>query len=67
MRIVNREHPITRAELESMAAAMFGDMVKAVADVQLWIMAVDAELHGDEEACLLEGGSVQEDLWGINL
>lgn len=31
------------------------------------IMAVDAELHADEEAYLLENGSDQRDLWGINL
>jgi hypothetical protein len=30
-------------------------------------MAVDAELHADEEAYLLENGSEQKDLWGINL
>ncbi len=27
----------------------------------------DAELHADEEALLLEAGSEQTDLWGINL
>jgi hypothetical protein len=31
------------------------------------VMAVDAELHSDEEALLLDQGSRQEDLWGINL
>lgn len=50
-----------------MAASMFGDMVKAVVDVSLETMAVDAELHSDEEAFLLERGSKQADLWGINL
>ena len=30
-------------------------------------MAVDGELHADEEALLLESGSRQEDLWGINI
>ncbi len=50
-----------------MAVAMFGDMVKAVVDVERRIMGVDAELHADEEAALLERGSRQADLWGINL
>lgn len=50
-----------------MAAAMFGDLVKAVVDVRRQTMAVDAEMHSDEEAVLLERGSAQEDLWGINL
>ena len=30
-------------------------------------MIVDAELHADQEAELLGGGSRQQDLWGINL
>ncbi|MBN2241447.1 MAG: hypothetical protein JW793_02060 [Acidobacteria bacterium] len=50
-----------------MAAAMFGDMVKAVVDIEREIMAVDAELHADEEALLIERGSDPYDLWGINL
>jgi len=50
-----------------MAAAMFGDLVKAVVDVRRKVMAVDAEMHSDEEAFLLDRGSAQEDLWGINL
>src|SRR2546423_11665628 len=58
---------ITRAELEAMAEARFGDMVKAVVDVTRGVMALGAELHSDEEAMLLEDGSRQADLWGINL
>jgi len=30
-------------------------------------MVVDGELHSDEEALLLEKGSKQKDLWGINI
>jgi len=59
--------PITRAELTRLAEARFGDMVKAVADVRRSLLAVSGELHSDEEALLLEDGSQQEDLWGINL
>ncbi|MBU0547247.1 MAG: hypothetical protein KJ710_04270 [Candidatus Omnitrophica bacterium] len=54
-------------ELKQMAAATFGNLVKAVADVDREIIAVDAELHSDLEALLLENGSKQESLWGINL
>lgn len=50
-----------------MAAAMFGDMVKAVVDIDRGIIAIDAELHSDLEALLIEDGSKQKDLWGINL
>jgi len=50
-----------------MAEGMFGNLVKAVVDVKRSIMAVDGELHSDEEALLLEDGSEQADLWGINI
>lgn len=50
-----------------MSSRMFGDLVKAVVDVKKQIMAVDAEMHADEEAYLLERGSAQNDLWGINI
>jgi len=55
------------ARVREMAERRFGDMVKAVVDVEKGIMAVDAELHADEEELLLEGGSTQANLWGINL
>jgi len=67
MRFVEPGDPITLAEMKEMAAAMFGDMGKAVVDVERRIMVVDAELHADEEAVLMERGSRQADLWGINL
>jgi hypothetical protein len=54
-------------ELKRMAEERFGNMVKAVIDVDTEIMAVDGELHADEEALLLEHGSRQENLWGINI
>jgi len=54
------------SELKEMTA-MFGNMVKAVVDVDKGLLALDAELHSDLEALLLENGSKQEDLWGINL
>lgn len=57
---------ISLAELEAMAQGMFGNLVKAVVDIERGIMAVDAELHADEEALLLQNGSKQQDLWGVN-
>jgi len=50
-----------------MAAATFGDMVKAVVDVERELLAIDGDLHSDLEAFLIENGSKQQDLWGINL
>jgi hypothetical protein len=67
MRIADSQNQIHLDELKEMAAAMFGDMVKAVVDIERNIMAVDAELHADEEALLIENGSDQRNLWGINL
>ncbi|MCX5686452.1 MAG: DUF5674 family protein [Candidatus Omnitrophica bacterium] len=57
---------ITISELKQMAASLFGNMVKAVVDVDRELVAVDAELHSDLEALLLENGSKQKNLWGIN-
>ena len=58
---------LTLEELKKIAAFPFGDMVKAVVDVHKELLALDAELHSDLEALLLENGSKQKDLWGINL
>ena len=59
--------PIGRARLSSLAEAQFGDMVKAVVDVERRVMAIGGELHSDEEAALIEDGSSQTNLWGVNL
>lgn len=65
MKIIEKE--ITIEELKSMSSKMFGNLVKAVVDVEKEILVVDAELHSDQEAFLLELGSNQENLWGINI
>jgi len=54
-------------DLQKMAEKMFGKLVKAVIDIDQEIMVVDAEMHADEEELLLENGSHQGSLWGINL
>lgn len=58
---------ITLEELKNMASKMFGGLVKAVVDVEKEIMVVDGEMHADEERFLLERGSKQNSLWGVNL
>lgn len=58
---------ITIDELKLMASKMYGTLVKAVVDIEQEIMVVDAPLHVDQEQLLLEQGSKQENLWGINL
>ena len=54
-------------ELKTMAENSFGNLVKAVVDIDQKIMVIDAELHADQETVLLDQGSKQENLWGINL
>jgi hypothetical protein len=59
--------PVHRADVNEKAALLFGDMIKAVVDINRRIMAIGGELHADEERVLLDDGSTQADLWGINL
>lgn len=57
---------ITSDELKKIAAETFGDLVKAVVDVDRKLIAINAELHSDLEALFLENGSKQNSLWGVN-
>lgn len=61
------QHPIPLKDLVEMAGDHFEDMIKAVVDIKRNVMAVGGDLHADEEAKLLDLGSNQSDLWGINL
>ena len=54
-------------ELKEMAEKMYGSFIKADVDVEKKIVIVDMEMHFDGEQALLEAGSKQKDLWGINL
>lgn len=54
-------------ELRGLAVGRFGDMVKAVIDLERDVMILDADMHADQEAELLAAGSRQQDLWGIIL
>jgi hypothetical protein len=58
---------ISLQELQQIAIESFGELVKAVVDIEKGIMAIGGELHSDEESVLLERDSLQENLWGINL
>ena len=60
------KNPITTDELKKIASQTFGDLIKAVVDIDKRLIAIDAELHSDLEALLLENGSQQNDLWGVN-
>lgn len=53
--------------LKKIAESGFGNLVKTVVDIRLKVMAIGGEMHADEEKFLLENGSSQESLWGINI
>lgn len=65
MKLIDKS--ITLAELKKISTTLFSGLVKAVVDIKREIMVVDADMHADEEKYLLELGSKQDDLWGINL
>ena len=60
--------PITKQDLIKESINFIDDnAIKAVVDIKKEIMAVDSPMHYDCEQLLLENGSNQNDLWGINL
>ena len=61
------DSPIFLHEVNEEAKKTFGDMVKAVVDIEKGIMVIGGEMHADEEAELIRDGSSQNDIWGINL
>lgn len=65
MRILKRE--ITKSELKNAENLLEGGMVKAVVDIEKNVIGIDAEMHADIEQLMLENGSKQDSLWGINL
>lgn len=58
---------ISISELSEMSRRMFGGLVKAVVDINKNLIAVDAAMHSDLENILIDNGSKQDDVWGINL
>jgi len=67
MRRVTESDRIGMDEIRVLAETRFGDMIKGVVDLERGILLLDADLHADQEACLLADGSKQANLWGINL
>lgn len=66
MRIL--EEPITKVNLIKESENFIDDdAIKGAVDIKNEVMAVDAQMHYECEQLLLENGSRQEDIWGINL
>ncbi len=57
----------TKSQLAKLAHQGYGDMIKAIADLDKGWIAVGGDLHADGEMVLLNTGSDQENLWGFNL
>lgn len=59
---------ISRAELSALAHEQYGDIIKAVVDIEHGIMGVGGELHVDIQSLLIEKENSRGDTtWGINL
>jgi len=58
---------ITVEELRPMSEKVSEPLIKGVIDIARRVLVLDAGLHSDEELFLLDEGSDQADLWGINL
>lgn len=67
MKLIQGHDTISVEELTLMSKKMFEKIVKAVVDIEKQMMVVDAPMHADQECFLLESGSEQGNLWGINL
>lgn len=68
MEIIDKGKTVQISRLQELAQQQFGgELVKAVVDIEKGIMAIGGSMHADEEALLIEMGSNQENLWGINI
>lgn len=62
------EEQVQKADLNELELKhKHGALVKAVVDIERAIMIAGMTMHSDGEEILLEKGSNQADLWGINL
>lgn len=66
MRILDK--PITKNDLVNTSLNFIEEnAIKGAVDVKRGLLAVDSPMHYDCEQLLLENGSNQADIWGINL
>ena len=65
IKLISQSIPID--QVARMAKQQFGELIKATVDVRKKSLALGGDLHADEEQLLLENGSAQKDLWGVNL
>lgn len=61
------EKPMSVSEIKETASTYYKNFVKAVADIDKNILAIDAEYHSDLETLLLKYGCKQESLYGFDI
>lgn len=62
------EYQVPKADLVDLELkSKYGALVKAVVDIERKIMIAGMTMHSDGEEALLDRGSKQADLWGVNL
>ena len=60
--------PLSRQELIKESTNFIDEnTIKGAVDIRRELLAVDSPMHYDCEQLLLENGSDQKDIWGINL
>jgi hypothetical protein len=67
LEIIIISNPMPIETLKQLALSQFIDMIKGVVDIEKEVIAIGGSLHADEESVLLENGSLQHNLWGINI
>ncbi len=59
---------ITKEKLKEIVKENYGDMTKAVVDIEKKIIAIGGEFHSDASTILVEKeGSNYENVWGFNV
>lgn len=62
------QEPISKTQLIAESDNFIDEStIKAAVDIEREMMAVDAPMHYECEQLLLENGSQQNDIWGVNL
>ena len=58
---------LTKKEMLEDFCRIYQSMTKGVVDLESGLLALEADMHADLEQMLLNQGSRQRDLWGLNL
>ena len=61
------DQAISLDKLKEIVSIGYGNMVKAVADMDKGLLVIGHEMHFEGEEYLLDQGSEQKNLWGFNI